>query len=237
MLAQQQTPEQRRMDQERANTMTHAIGIAASLLGGAGLIVLAALRGSAWDVVGVSIFTAALVILYTASTAYHAARHPAVRVRLKVLDHCAIYLLIAGTYTPFMIGRLRGGWGWSLFGVIWGLAAAGVILKLSWTGWRGGDSAPERSHPEAARPGPRARVRLLSTGIYVAMGWLILVAVGPMLNRLAPVTLAWLLAGGIAYTAGTPFYHAAHIRYGHAVWHIFVLAGSICHALAIASAI
>jgi hemolysin III len=197
-----------------ANTVTHAVGVAASALGGAALIVLAAMRGTAWDVVGVSVFVGALIALYSASTAYHAVRHPVARVRLKVLDHCAIYLLIAGTYTPFMIGRLRGGWGWSLFGVIWGLALAGVVFKLFFTG----------------------RFRVVSTGIYVAMGWLILIAVGPLMSRLAPVTLAWLLAGGIAYTAGTPFYHATR-RYSHAVWHLFVLAGSVCHAIAVASAI
>ena len=200
---------------EWANTLTHAIGMAASGVGGAILIVLAALRGTAWDVVGVSVFTGALIALYGASTAYHATRHPQVRRRLKVLDHSAIYVLIAGTYTPFMIGRLRGGWGWSLFGVIWGLALAGVVFKLFFAG----------------------RFRLVSTGIYIAMGWLVLIAIGPMLSRLAPATLLWLLAGGIAYTAGTPFYHAVRLRHAHAVWHLFVLAGSICHAIAIATAI
>lgn len=202
-------------NEELANTITHALGVAAGLLGGACLIVLAALRGTAWDVVGVSIFVATLLALYTASTAYHAARHPQVRQRLKVLDHCAIYLLIAGSYTPFMIGRLRGGWGWSLFGVIWGLALFGVVFKLFFTG----------------------RFRLLSTAIYVAMGWLVLIAIGPMLRNLAPATLAWLVAGGIAYTAGTPFYHNSRLRYAHAVWHLFVLAGSACHAIAVATAI
>jgi hemolysin III len=201
--------------EERANTITHALGVAAGAVGGTILVVLAVLRGTAWDVVGVSIFVAALLALYAASTAYHASRHPRVRRRLKVLDHCAIYLLIAGSYTPFMIGRLRGGWGWSLFGVIWGLALAGIAFKLFFTG----------------------RFRLLSTGIYVAMGWLVLIAIGPMLRHLAPVTLLWLLAGGIAYTAGTPFYHNARLRYAHAIWHLFVLAGTTCHAIAIATAI
>jgi hemolysin III len=231
--------EQQVRNEDWANTLTHAIGVAASALGGATLIVLAALRGSGWDVVGVSIFTAALIALYGASTAYHATRRPQVRRHLKVLDHCAIYLLIAGTYTPFTIGRLRGGWGWSLFGVIWGLALAGVVCKVFFTGWRGSAAAPKRSRPEAARPDLQApdRFRLVSTGIYVAMGWLVLIAVGPMLSRLGPATLLWLLAGGIAYTAGTPFYHAVRLRYAHAVWHLFVLAGSICHAIAIATAI
>lgn len=201
--------------EERASALTHALGVAAATAGGVFLIVLATLRGTTWDVVGVSVFTAAMIALYGASTAYHATRTPHVRRRLKVLDHCAIYLLIAGSYTPFMIGRLRGGWGWSLFGVIWGLALAGVVFKLFFTG----------------------RFRLLSTGIYLAMGWLIVIAAGPMLRHLAPVTLGWLLAGGIAYTAGTPFYHNVRLRYGHAVWHLFVLAGSTCHAMAIATTI
>jgi len=201
--------------QELANTWTHAVGVAASVVGGGALIVLAVLRGTAWDVVGVSIFSATLVALYSASTAYHATRQPHIRLRLKVADHCAIYLLIAGSYTPFMIGRLRGGWGWSLFGVIWGLALAGIIFKFFFTG----------------------RFKLISTGIYIAMGWLVLIAVGPLLTHLGPATLLWLLAGGIAYTAGTPFYHNARMRYGHAVWHGFVLAGSLCHAIAIATAI
>jgi hemolysin III len=201
--------------EELANVLTHAIGVAAGAIGGAMLIVLAVLRGTAWDVVGVSVFTGALIALYGASTAYHAARHPRVRQQLKVLDHCAIYLLIAGSYTPFMIGQLRGGWGWSLFGVIWGLALVGVVFKLFFTG----------------------RFKLISTGVYVAMGWLVLLAIGPLVSRLAPATLLWLLAGGIAYTAGTPFYHAVRIRYAHAVWHLFVLAGSVCHAIAVATAI
>ena len=208
-------PRSERARQECANALTHGAGVAASALGGAALIVLAAVRGTAWDIVGVSVFAATLILLYSASTAYHAARSPAVRSRLKVLDHAAIYLLIAGTYTPFMIGRLRGGWGWSLFGVIWGLAAAGVAFKLFFTG----------------------RFRLFSTIVYVVMGWMVLLAIGPMLRHLAPVTLVWLVAGGIAYTAGTPFYHNERMRYAHAVWHLFVLAGSVCHAIAVGTAI
>ena len=118
-----------------------------------------------------------------------------------MLDHAAIYLLIAGTYTPFMIDALRGPWGWTMFGVVWGLAVAGVGLKLVFTG----------------------RFRLLSTLVYVGMGWMALIAVGPMLRNLDPATLAWLLAGGIAYTAGTPFYHNARLRWSHPVWHLFVV--------------
>lgn len=197
--------------EELANTVTHGLGVVASVAGGAVLVVLAALGGDVWEIVGVSVFVTSLVALYTASTVYHAVRDRALKARLKVLDHSAIYLLIAGTYTPFMIDELRGGWGWSLFGVIWGLAVVGIGLKLVFTG----------------------RFRLLSTGVYVGMGWLVLIAIGPMMRSLEPVTLGWLVGGGIAYTAGTPFYHSHRIRYAHAVWHLFVILGSVCHAIAI----
>jgi hemolysin III len=202
-----------RSREELANTVTHGVAVVASVAGGVALIVLAALSGRPRLVVGVSIFVTSLIALYTASTLYHSARSPAVKARLKVLDHAAIYLLIAGTYTPFMIDGVRGGWGWGLFGVIWGMAVIGIGLKLVFTG----------------------RFRLISTLVYVGMGWLVLVGVVPIARALPPVTLAWLLAGGIAYTAGTPFYHARRIPYAHAIWHVFVVAGSVCHAVAIAT--
>lgn len=199
--------------EELANVVTHGVAMVAALVAATLLIVFAAMHGDVWEIVGVSVFATTLVALYTASTLYHAARDPVVKARLKVLDHAAIYLLIAGTYTPFMIGELRGGWGWSLFGVIWGLAVVGIAMKLIFIG----------------------RFKLLSTGVYVAMGWLVLVAVVPLVQNLAPVTLAWMVAGGIAYTAGTPFYHNQRIRYSHAIWHLFVIAGSACHAVAVAT--
>jgi hemolysin III len=150
--------------QELANTLTHGVGVLAALAGGAFLVTMASLRGDPWRIVGAAVFTATLVLLYTASTLYHAARaRPWAKRRLKVLDHASIYLLIAGTYTPFTLGGLRGGWGWSLFGVIWGLAVAGVVFKLF-----------------AAGRFPR-----VSTAIYIAMGWLILIAVGPMARSLS----------------------------------------------------
>jgi hemolysin III len=198
--------------EELANTMTHGAGVLLSIAGGATLIVLAALRGDAWLIVGSAIFASALLLMYTSSTLYHAARSAVLRRRLKVLDHCAIYVLIAGTYTPFMLGT-RGGWGWSLFGVAWGLAAAGIAFKLFFTG----------------------RLRLLSTLIYVAMGWLVLVGIAPLARQLPPGTLTWLLAGGLAYTGGTLFYHWNRLRFGHAIWHVFVLGGSVCHAIAVAT--
>ena len=195
---------------ELANALTHGAGVLAAVAGGAVLIVLAALYGDAWKVVGSAVFSATLVLLYTASTLYHAARRPEVKERLKVFDHCAIYLLIAGTYTPFTLVGLRGGWGWSLFGVVWGLAVAGVVFKLFFTG----------------------RFPRVSTAIYIAMGWMVVVAAGPMLDRLPAAALAWLVAGGLAYTAGTAFYHNRR-PYAHAVWHLFVLAGSVCHFAAV----
>jgi hemolysin III len=158
----QQASNERMAREEFANALTHGAGAVLSAAGGAVLIVLAALRGDAWLVVGSAIFAAALLLLYTSSTLYHAARTTVLRRRFKVLDHCAIYVLIAGTYTPFMLGT-RGGWGWSLFGVVWGLAAAGVVFKLFFTG----------------------RFRLLSTVIYVAMGWLVLVGIAPLTRAAA----------------------------------------------------
>jgi hemolysin III len=208
----QQASNERMAREEFANALTHGAGAVLSAAGGAVLIVLAALRGDGWLVVGSAIFAAALLLLYTSSTLYHAARTTVLRRRFKVLDHCAIYVLIAGTYTPFMLGT-RGGWGWSLFGVVWGLAAAGVVFKLFFTG----------------------RFRLLSTVIYVAMGWLVLVGIVPLTRALPTTTLIWLLAGGIAYTAGTLFYHRPRLPFGHAIWHGFVLGGSICHGVAVAT--
>lgn len=199
--------------EEVANAVTHGIGLIASVAAAALLIVLASLRGDAWVIVSVSVFATTLIALYTASTLYHAARTPVWKARLKLLDHAAIYLLIAGTYTPFMIGELRGGWGWSLFGVIWGLAVLGIALKLVFIG----------------------RFRILSTLVYVGMGWLILVAAVPVARALEPTTLGWLAAGGLAYTGGTVFYLNRRLRYAHAVWHGFVLAGSVCHGVAVAT--
>jgi hemolysin III len=197
---------------ERASALTHGAGALAGAAGAAVLVVLASLRGDVWQIVSSAVFGATLVLLYTASTIYHASRHPRLRARLQVLDHSAIYLLIAGTYTPFALVGLRGGWGWSLFGVIWGLAVAGVVFKLFFI----------------------HRFHRLSTAVYIAMGWLVVVAAVPMLQRLSGETLAWLVAGGVAYTAGTLFYHGSR-PWAHAVWHLFVLAGSACHFLAVAT--
>ncbi len=196
--------------EELANGLTHGAGIIASTVGAIILIGLASEAGTT-EVVAVSVFAASLILLYSASTLYHTSGNEKARSRLKVFDHCAIYVLIAGTYTPFTLVGLRGAWGWSLFGVIWGLAAAGVVFKLFFTG----------------------RFKRVSTGIYIAMGWLIVIAAAPTVRALAPATLAWLFAGGIAYTGGTFFYHNKRIPYTHAIWHVFVLTGSVCHAIAV----
>lgn len=198
---------------EAANVITHGLGVLAGLAGGSVLITRAALRGDAWSIVGSAVFVASLVLMYSASTLFHAVSGERARRRLQVIDHCAIYVLIAGTYTPFMLGPLRGGWGWSLFGVIWGLTLIGVIFKLSFTG----------------------RFRRISTGIYIGMGWLVLVAVVPLVRSLETVTLGWLFAGGFVYTAGTVFYHSDRHRFNHAVWHVFVLGGTACHGVAVAT--
>ena len=198
--------------EELSNVVTHGIGVAASVAGAALLVTLAALRGDVWDVVGAAVFSATLLLLYVASTLYHAAREPRRKARLLVLDHCAIYLLIAGSYTPFMIGALRGPWGWSLLGTIWGLAALGVAFKLRFAG----------------------RFSLFSTGVYIAMGWLVVIAAAPMAEHIRPAALAWLVAGGLAYTFGAPLYQWARFRHAHALWHLFVLGGSTCHAIAVA---
>ena len=196
---------------EIASALTHGLGAVAALAGGAVLITLTALHGDAWQLGASIVFGVTLLLLYTASTLYHAIQHPVAKGRLKVFDHCAIYLLIAGTYTPFTLIGLRGPWGWGLFIAIWSLALCGVIFKLFYTG----------------------RFKRLSTFIYIAMGWLIIVAIKPMLNSLDAWTLGWLLAGGVFYTLGTYFYHRESIPYAHAIWHLFCIAGSVCHYVAV----
>ncbi len=201
--------------EEIANTVTHGLGVILAIGGGAVLITLTAIHAGMREVVSASVFVASLILLYGASTLYHAARRPHIKSRLKVLDHCAIFLLIAGTYTPFTIVAMRGGWGWSLFGVIWGLAVMGIIFKLFFTG----------------------RYKFLSTATYIGMGWLVLIAFIPLVQALTPSALGWLIAGGLLYTAGTIFYHNERVPYSHAVWHLFVLGGSVCHFAAVAAQI
>ncbi|HLA63462.1 MAG TPA: hemolysin III family protein [Rhodothermales bacterium] len=199
--------------EEAASALTHGLGVLASVAGTAVLVGLATLHGDGRQLAGAVVFGLSLLALYTASTLYHAVRRELAKARLQIVDHCAIYVLIAGTYTPFTLGPLHGGWGWSLFGVIWGLALAGIVFKLFFTG----------------------RFTRLSTALYVAMGWLVLVAAGPLVRAVPIETLAWLFAGGVAYTAGTFFYLSRRVPFGHAVWHLFVLGGSACHFVAVFS--
>jgi hemolysin III len=198
--------------EEVANSVTHGLGLLASLVGAVVLVSLSVEQGEVWHVVSAAIYGATLVTLYAASTLYHALKGTRARNVLRVLDHCAIYLLIAGTYTPITLVSLRGGWGWTLFGLAWGLAAAGIVFKILAAG----------------------RFAILSTVAYVLMGWLCIVALKPMLVLLSPGALALLGAGGVLYTAGIVFYHSKRVPYSHAVWHLFVVAGSVCHYLAIA---
>ncbi|GIX36697.1 MAG: hemolysin III [Lysobacteraceae bacterium] len=198
--------------EELANALTHGFGALLAFGGGATLITLAALCGDAWQLASAIVFAATLGLLYLASTLYHALPHPRAKRWFKVVDHCAIYLLIAGTYTPFGLIGLRGhGGGW-LLTAVWSMAAAGVFFKLFTTG----------------------RFRALSTALYVGMGWTALFAAPLMLEHLPASTLAWLLAGGLAYTLGVLFYLWRSLRFGHAIWHLFVIAGSACHFVAVA---
>jgi hemolysin III len=197
--------------EEIANSVTHGLALLASLVGLPVLIVVAASRGDAWQIAGAALFGATLVLLYSASTLYHALPPSRAKRVFRVLDHAAIYLLIAGTYTPFALGALRGSWGWTLLGTIWTLAGAGIALKAS-LGFR------------------FARA---STAVYLLMGWLALVAVGPLASRIGAAGVAWLLAGGLSYTAGVLFFAWGRLRYAHAVWHLFVAAGSVCHFFAV----
>ena len=197
--------------EELANSLTHGAGLLLSVGGLAVLVTFAAVHGDAWAVTAGAVFGATLVLLYASSTLYHSIRTCRLKQTLRVVDHVAIFLLIAGTYTPFMLVNLRGPWGWSLFGVIWALAVAGTTLKIFFTG----------------------RFRVLLTLIYLFMGWMVLVAIKPLMEALPRGSLIMLFAGGIAYSLGTVFYLWKRLPYHHAVWHVFVLAGSVCHFFAV----
>lgn len=197
--------------EELWNAITHGLGAILSVAAGAVLITLAAVKGNAWQLISAIVFTMALLLLYTASTLYHAIPHLNAKLQLKVFDHCAIYVLIAGSYTPFTLIGLREHGGWWLFGTVWILALAGVIFKLYYTG----------------------RFKLVSTLIYIGMGWMVIFAIKPMLQNIDATTLGWLFTGGIFYTLGTVFYMSKKIRYTHAIWHVFVMLGSASHFVAI----
>lgn len=197
--------------EEFLNSLTHGIGLVLSIVGAIVLVVAASMLGDPWKIVSFSVFGATLALLYGASMLYHASRAPRWRAIYKMLDHCAIFALIAGTYTPFLLVNMRGPVGWTLFGVIWGLAATGIVLKLVFGN----------------------RYKLARVGIYLAMGWLVLFASGELVDSIDAPGFWLLVAGGVTYTAGVVFYLADRIPYNHAIWHLFVVGGSACHFAAV----
>jgi len=198
--------------EEIANSISHGVGFLASLVGAPFLIVATVREGSTWNVVGACVFVASMALLYLSSTLYHAFPHERVKRIFWIFDHGAIYLLIAGTYTPFTLGMLRGGWGWTLFGLVWSMAILGLVLKVEGVMMR---------HPR------------LSTGLYLVMGWLLVIAIRPLWVNVPLAGILWLLAGGVAYTGGVAFYAAERIRFSHFVWHLFVVLGTTCHFFAV----
>ena len=197
--------------EEIANSISHGAGLALAVAATPVLIIAALRAGSAWNTVGVTVFAATMLLLYLSSTLYHALTHGRAKRFFRMLDHGAIFLLIAGTYTPFTLGVMRGPWGWTLFGLVWTLAIFGLAMKAIF----------------------RARYTWLSVALYLTMGWLALIAAPQVLARLPLPGLVWLLAGGIAYTAGVGFFAAHRVRYSHFAWHLFVVAGTICHFFAV----
>jgi hemolysin III len=199
------------LGEEIANSVSHGIGLLAALIAFPILVGSAFNRGDLAGTVGASVFATTMVLLYLASTLFHALPPNRAKRVFQILDHSAIYLLIAGTYTPFTLGVLRGVWGWTLFGLVWGLAVIGTVFKTL-----GG-----------------VRYTTFSTWVYLAMGWLVLIAIEPVWTLVPKWGLFWLVAGGIAYTAGTVFFMAERIRYFHFVWHLFVVLGTACHFIAV----
>lgn len=199
------------LGEEIANAVTSGIGTALSIAGLVIMVVYAARDGSVWHIVGVSIFGTSLIFSHLASTLYHSIALPRAKEVLRVVDHLAIYFLIAGTYTPFTLVNLRGAWGWSLLILIWALGLGGVIIKTT----------------------PLRHMRYLSTAFYVAMGWTVVLVIKPLLDSVAPGGIWLLLAGGLAYTGGVAFYAWHRMPYNHAIWHLFVIAGSACHFFAV----
>jgi hemolysin III len=197
--------------EERINIASHALGFILSIVALVLLVVHASRHGNAWHIVSFSIFGASLIMLYAASTVYHSAKEPQARSRLRVVDHASIYVLIAGTYTPFTLVTLNGSTGWVIFGVSWGLALSGIVLKLFFTG----------------------KYNLLSTLMYVFMGWIIIFAIKPLINNLSSDGLFWLVTGGVAYTLGAILYGIKKIKFNHAIFHLFVLIGSFCHFVSV----
>jgi hemolysin III len=199
------------LGEEIANSVSHGLGLLATLAAFPILVIAALRRGDAAGIVGASVFATTMVLLYLMSTLFHALPRCRAKRAFQILDHSAIYFLIAGTYTPFTLGVLRGNWGWTLLGLVWGLAVVGTVLKAL-----GG-----------------VRYTTVSTWMYLAMGWLVLIAAKTVWTVVPTWGLFWLLAGGVAYTAGAVFFMAERIRYFHFVWHLFVVAGTACHFIAV----
>ncbi len=206
----------RDLGEELANTLTHGFGLLLSVAGLPVLIWLAVRYGTAWHVVAASVYGASLIVLYASSTAYHVCRRPGVKRVLRAFDHCAIYLLIAGTYTPFTLVTLHGPWGWALFASVWTLCFVGILAKVL----------------------AGSRFREANIALYVVMGWMAIIAVKPLLLVLSSASFGWLLAGGIAYTGGLLFFALDGVLpYSHAIWHVCVMAGSACHYVAVVGAV
>ncbi|WP_372794697.1 hemolysin III family protein [Pontiella sp.] len=197
--------------EELANAITHGIGFFIGIAVLVLLVVFSSLRKGPWEIVSCAIYGTTFMLLFLSSTLYHSARRPGVRRVLKIIDHSAIYLLIAGTYTPFTLAPLRGALGWSIFGAIWGAAIIGIVLKAFFTG----------------------RFKALSLASYLFMGWFCVIAVKPLHDKLTTTGFVMLITGGLCYSLGAVFYGWKSLRWSHAVWHLFVLAGSLCHFFSI----
>jgi hemolysin III len=198
--------------EEIANSISHGVGLVAALMATPYLIMHAVQRGVTEFIIGASLFAASVVLLYLASTLYHAFPRGKAKRVLQVIEHSAIFLLIAGTYTPFTLGVLRGAWGWTILGLVWALAVVGIVLK----------AFNRLLHP------------IISTGLYLLMGWLILIAIDPLISHVPTSGLLWLGSGGAAYTTGVAFFLTeSRFKYGHFIWHLFVLAGTTCHYFAV----
>lgn len=196
---------------ELTNTITHGIGLLCSVAALTLLVVFASLRGGPRHIVSCSIYGTTLVLLYLASTLYHSTHRPRAKRVFQIIDHAAIYLLIAGTYTPFALVPLKGAWGWTIFGVVWGLAILGIIYKIFLIG----------------------RYKVFAVSVYLGMGWLALIIIKPLLAQVPTGAVWWLLAGGLCYSVGLLFYGWKSLPHHHAIWHLFVMGGSTCHFFAV----
>ena len=196
---------------EWANSLTHGLGLVLSFVGLIILMMVPFQDGNHWKLMNFGVYGVSLVLLYAASTLYHALEQPVLKRVFRTVDHCAIYLLIAGTYTPFTMLLLEGYWGWTLFGIVWSLAFLGIIFKIFF----------------------KHRFKILSTSIYLLMGWMVIIAAEPLFNSFHYAGLCWLFSGGLCYTVGVIFYVLDKRRFYHAIWHLFVLGGSVCHYFAV----